>query len=136
MSAYLLTWNPKVFPFENFNKLMESVKLYGDIVSNWSVCSSKPKKGDDFYLMMVGQGKMNGLIGKGKILSEPYLLRKNGRRKYVDVSFQRLEDYKTGNVIEQTILKEVCPGQCWSPQCSGIQIKEEYASLLSHLWKN
>ena len=38
--------------------------------------------------------------------------------------------------IDQDILKSLFPSQHWSPQGSGIQIREEVAPKLKKLWDN
>lgn len=139
MASYLLTWNPNVFAWPFIDEDIVKIDRFRDLdekyILNWSVISSKPAAGDDFYLMVVGFKPVNGIVGLGKICGNAYTLDFQNRRKYVDIEFHKLLNPNKDMIIELPVLESVCPEQLWTPQCSGIRINDEYETFLRSLWK-
>ncbi len=138
MNSFLLTWNPNNFKWDDLKDCIDEVQENGNLFFNWSVCSNKPAAGDWFYLMLVGCSSYNGIIGAGHILSDPYEFgdvmprrRKYGsRRKFVDINFRMLFDPDKELLVENTVLRHFYPEQLWTPQSSGIIIKDHCAEFL------
>ncbi|MEZ8307797.1 McrB family protein [Vibrio splendidus] len=137
MSEYLLTWNPKHFITGGDGN--ESGKLdyeVGDEV-RWSCHSKKPKIGDVVYLIRLGT-ESRGIIARGKVTKESYLDSgwKNPERQTAYIQFE-LEDIRHSceeGLLPMLLLNSAMPDQQWSPQISGILVKNEYEEVLVELW--
>lgn len=111
---YLLTWNPKVYAFEDYEKA-----VYYD----WNTRSKRMEPQDKFFLIKLGCGKKSGIVGFGEILSFPTLVENT---QYIDIKFEFLAKDRTP-VIMLEDLKQRYPYQCWTPQSSGISIDRNVA---------
>ncbi|MEZ9462754.1 AAA family ATPase [Vibrio splendidus] len=137
MSEYLLTWNPKHFITGGDGN--ESGKLdyeVGDEV-RWSCHSKKPKIGDVVYLIRLGT-EPRGIIARGKVTKESYLDSgwKNPEKQTAYIQFE-LEDIRHSceeGLLPMLLLNSAMPEQQWSPQTSGILVKNEYEEILAELW--
>ncbi|MEZ8603116.1 AAA family ATPase [Vibrio splendidus] len=137
MSEYLLTWNPKHFITGGDGN--ESGKLdyeVGDEV-RWSCHSKKPKIGDVVYLIRLG-AEPRGIIARGKVTKESYLDSgwKNPEKQTAYIRFE-LEDIRHSceeGLLPMLLLNSAMPDQQWSPQTSGILVKNEYEEVLVELW--
>lgn len=132
--TYLLTWNPNIYPFQELSEIQKEVQKGRTVSFNWSCRSSKPVPDDTFYLIRLGT-KENAVIMKGSITGYPYLFAsdysgKDKLMRFVDI---RIEQVNLVGVA-QDYLKFICPIQCWSPQSSGILIKETAEKILSSAW--
>jgi hypothetical protein len=146
MSSYLLSWNPDKWRWDNLS--LESGKvLSGEILEEkWSVTkSNKPSIGDKFYLMKVGKHG-RGIIACGIIQSEPYEYAHydddkkdaTSKLKYVRIRFECLVDGNNGNYLATELeLQKINEGhiihQHWTPENSGISIKDEVLSQLEFI---
>ncbi|TCT61576.1 McrB family protein [Vibrio crassostreae] len=138
MSEYLLTWNPKHFITGGDGN--ESGKLdyeVGDEV-RWSCHSKKPKKGDVVYLIRLGT-EPRGIIARGKVTKESYLDSgwKNPEKQTAYIQFE-LEDIRHSceeGLLPMLLLNSAMPDQQWSPQTSGILVKNESKEVLAELWE-
>ena len=141
MSSYLLTWNPKNWPQEEFD---EYFNRYGKGETlRWS-CGTTKKilVGDSFYLLKQGAGS-RGVIGSGSIVSAPYSASHYQAQKavkgvealYVDVEFEYLSHPNTAIPINREELNSLelsCP--IWDAQGSGKTIPPEIEQELTSLW--
>lgn len=130
--TYILTWNPKVFQWDNYEEVVDIVRNRPDECS-WSCRSKKPKENDRFILLMQGMSHKNGIVGVGEILSEPYELPfADYGGRFLDIRFTKMWNYKEDKYILTDDLKKLFPEQCFSPQFSGIRVR---SSILPELWK-
>jgi 5-methylcytosine-specific restriction protein B len=138
MSEYLLTWNPKHFITGGDGD--ESGKLdyeVGDEV-RWSCHSKKPKIGDVVYLIRLGT-EPRGIIARGKVTKESYLDSgwKNPEKQTAYIQFE-LEDIRHSceeGLLPMLLLNSAMPDQQWSPQTSGVLVKNESKEVLAELWE-
>lgn len=99
---------------------------------NWSVSSRKIKAGDGFFLIILGQGDMNGIVAKGEFTTWPYTDR-SWTGSGTDCLFAGIRFTEKG-YIKQKTLKEKMPDQLWSPQSSGISIRSKYTKKLEQMF--
>lgn len=130
--TYILTWNPKVFHWNDYEKVVDNVRNRPDCCT-WSCRSKKPKENDRFILLMQGMGRKNGIVGYGQIISEPYELPfSDFGGRFLDILFIHLSNYKEDKYVLTDDLKKLFPEQCFTPQFSGIRVR---SSILPELWK-
>ena len=143
-NAYLITWNPKKWDFEGgYESFLKTIQSGQSYVEPWTVCSASINKGDVMYLMKLG-GEPRGIIAKGFALDNVHLdkhydsdLANSGVvTKHVNVQFEYACDFDNGFYIDWGTLKEEFPNQNWTPQSSGIRIKEEYIDELDQMWND
>ena len=53
---------------------------------------------------------------------------------YVTGEWDTLLNYKTQEILDVSVLDEICPQQYWHPQASGTRIKDEVLPTLRELW--
>lgn len=139
--AWLLTWNTNNWQWDNYEEICEATKVGNSITDGWTCVSTKPRIGDDIFLMKLGE-QPRGLIGHGSVIRESYedshfdpaKADEGKRSKYIDVAFDRLIDFNKERIITLEELKAKCITQLWSPQGSGIEIKPEVLPDLYALW--
>jgi 5-methylcytosine-specific restriction enzyme A len=72
MSAYLITWSPKRWMWEDLPKRIREIKRKGFCVTDWSCGNNKSiEKGDRLFLLRQGE-EPRGVVGAGWADSEPY----------------------------------------------------------------
>lgn len=139
--AYLLTWNPERWEWSNYKQGCLSTRKGAIVEESWTCTSTQPHINDDVYLMKSGKGT-RGIIAHGKIIKSSYEAphynedeAKEGKTlKRVDVAFDLILGLDEGELLNQKELKKLFPKQLWSPQASGISIKQDYVTELEELW--
>lgn len=139
--AYLLTWNPERWEWSNYKQGCLSTRKGTIVEESWTCTSTQPQINDDVYLMKSGKGT-RGIIAHGKIIKSSYEAphynedeAKEGKTlKRVDVAFDLILGLDEGELLNQKELKKLFPKQLWSPQASGISIKQDYVTELEELW--
>jgi hypothetical protein len=133
MKAYLLTWNPKYFPWEKIGNEREDGM-------EWRSLSKQPRTGDLFFIAAVGGAAKKGVFCSGIVdtLKEdvPDPKNKSGKSNFLvmeKITF--LGNPEKGEVLELEILQEKFPEQQWNPLASGIEIKQECLSGFLQLWE-
>lgn len=138
MNAYLFGWNPVKFKWENLDDDIQTLKVDGKLVDNWSVVSHKNiKPGDRAYIVRLG-AEPKGIFASGTIASLPYPTVKKGRNYYrVDIALDVLLNPVKEPILTFAILKiGILAEQTWSPQASGISIRPYLADELESVWLN
>ena len=139
--AWLITWNKNNWQWDNYLELCEETKNGHSFSDEWACANTNPKIGDEVFLLKLGDHP-RGIIGHG-IVNQPsheadhYDSAKASEgktEKAIGVEFDRLIDYDKEHFITQEELNDRCPGQHWSPQASGIEIKPEVLPELHSLW--
>ena len=131
--TFILTWNPNIFKWDNYEDFVEISKMGFENSMNWSCRSKLPKCGDRFILLMQGMGARNGVVGYGEIIGSPYELPfADWGGRFVDIRVKRMWNYKTDKYVRTGVLTTMFPEQCFKPQFSGIKVK---SSILPDLWK-
>ncbi len=141
-NTYLLTWNPSKWDFEGgYNTFLQSVNNGENPTIEWRAANSSIKKGDTLFLMKLGEPP-RGIILKGIAMSSGHPSKHYEAERAqageminrVDVQFVFAGDYSKGEYIDWSVLKARFPNQNWTPQASGIAIRDEYCDALNELW--
>ena len=142
-NTYLLTWNPSKWDFEGgYNVFLQSVNNGENPIIEWRAANFSIKKGDTLFLMRLGV-QPRGIILKGIAMGNghPSKHYEEGRAKAgeminrVDVKFVSAGDFAKGEYIDWRVLQTRFPNQNWTPQASGIAIRDEYCDALNELWE-
>lgn len=138
-NAFLFAWNPNNWPFNELEQKTEELKKTGKVTVVWSVAAHKKVKvGDRAFICQVGS-KVKGVFAAGYIISEPFLSEHwSGKDKLVPrvlIELEILLNPKMDPILDIEILKkEVSIVQQWTPQSSGIQIRNEIINELEKIW--
>lgn len=138
---FLIVWNQKNWKWEDYKVAAELTKQGIPYKEPWSCNTKQIEVGDRVYLLKLGQDP-KGILASGIVTSEPYdrehwdeEKRNKGKMcPLVDVSFDVILDYETEELLSQELLKRNFPDQHWSPQGSGIVVKQEYVKALEYIW--
>ena len=130
VEALLLSWDSKN-PAWNYKEEYLKVKNGEKSEIDWRTIKKNgvEKKTEIFLIKLVEEPK--GIIAHGHVIKEPYL--ENGRY-YVNVEFDKILDYENEEFLKQEDLALKFPEQDWSPQASGIEIKETILPELREMW--
>ena len=140
--VWLVTWNRNGFEWEDYEEDCEKTKAGQALELSWTCVSTKPVIGDEVFMLKLGDYP-RGIIGHGTVVHESYEAEhydpeKAGRgdqARYIDIKFDCLLNYEKGKILSQEVLNNSCSEQYWSPQGSGIAIKDEVLPELHRLWK-
>ncbi|MBO4866149.1 MAG: AAA family ATPase [Ruminococcus sp.] len=138
VNAWLLTWNPKNFDWENdeeefsLDTMFKTVKSGGGFYIDWRCISTKTKRGDMVYFLKLGT-EPKGIFASGYIIDDSIV---EDNIRYAKVLITKAIDFRKTDIISQQTLKEMFPDQMWSPQGSGISIKTNASKWLFEHWKD
>jgi len=138
MKAYLFGWNPLKFAWEDLDKDIRKLKIFGKLTDNWSVASHKTiKPGDRAYIVRLGL-EPKGIFASGFVASEPYLASRKGRIYHrIDITLDVLLNPDKERILGFDILKSGDLAlQTWAPQASGISIKPQLVDELEGVWQD
>ena len=136
INAWLLAWNPKNYDRENeideysLDTMFKTVKSGGGFYISWRCRSSNIKPGDLVFFIRLGD-EPKDVFASGYIID--YSVVKNGTR-CAEVLITKAIDFRTNDILSQQMLENQFPEQEWSPQGSGISIKQEAAEWLIENW--
>ena len=130
VKGLLLVWNSANSDW-NYKEACLKVKNGEKSEIDWRTIKKNgvEKKTEIFLIKLVEEPK--GIIAHGHVIKEPYL--ENGRY-YVNVEFDKILDYENEEFLKQEDLALKFPEQDWSPQASGIEIKETILPELREMW--
>ncbi|MBN2892968.1 MAG: HNH endonuclease [Bacteroidales bacterium] len=139
-NAFLFAWNPDNWKWIDLEKNLEELKNTGKVTLKWSCIShNKVRPGDRAFLIRLGVNP-KGLIGSGKVISEPFLSPHWGDKDKdvhrVLIEFDVLIDAEKEQILLLENLKNKLKNQNWTPQSSGISIKNEIIPELEKEWFN
>ncbi len=138
---WLLSWNPENWEWKNYDDFCRKTKSGGTHIEPHTCHSTKPRIGDEVFLMKTGKKEPKGIIAHGTVVKESYTAphydsdkaEQGVTKAYIDASYDCILNYKTEPILDIKTLKDNLPKQDWSPQSSGIEIKENIEQLLK-LW--
>ncbi|MFA0531598.1 McrB family protein [Vibrio breoganii] len=137
MSVYLLTWNPKHFSTGGEGSKSGTLEYTHGQEVRWSCHSQQPNIGDTVYLIRVGI-EPRGIVAKGVVSKESYLAEHwsdaSKQKRYIDFKLEGLRSNCEQGLLPMMLLQGAMPDQKWSPQTSGIEIRQEYCETLSEFW--
>ncbi|MCX5870944.1 MAG: HNH endonuclease [Deltaproteobacteria bacterium] len=135
MSAYLYTWNPNKWDWNDQQDAIYRVNNGDQYDIYWSCGVTKRIEiGDLFFLMRLGV-EPKGIIGCGYVSSQPYSLPHWDEQKAAegksalrtDLLFKALSE---NPIVSLTYLEEKYPKRKWTPQAGGLSIPDEIAKEL------
>jgi hypothetical protein len=136
VKAYLFGWNPTKFEWAGLDEDIKKLAATGKLEDNWSVISHKSiQPGDRAYIVRLGV-EPKGIFASGAIASEAYPAFRNGRHYYrITVALDVLLNPDKEPILTLDILRTGdLAKQNWTPQASGISIKQELADELEGVW--
>lgn len=140
--AWLLTWNPDNWNWENYDEACISTKDGETVVVPWTCSSKQPIVGDEIFLIKTGK-QPRGIIAHGRVAKAPYEAPHYDPEKaaagvvsgHIDAEYDWIQNYENEVLLLQDDLKVKFPEQQWSPMGSGIEIRNEYISDIRKMWK-
>lgn len=145
MKSWLLTWNPKRWPWSeglySFEEMKQEFDQLGFTISKWTCGVTKSiQEGDKVYLIRLGT-EPRGIIARGIALSQVFsgthwnasAAGKAREANRIFVKFDRLCNSKNDVLIEFPKLKALSDTFCWSSQSSGISVPNHIALDLDRL---
>ena len=142
MKAYLLTWNMDKWDgwLGGFNNLIQMLNKGESYCVEWTVSNTNIQEGDTIFLMKTGSNQ--GIIAKGIAASGVHLFPHRDKEKaekgimspHITAKFMEALDYESGKHIPLDLLRERFPKQNWTPQASGIIIRDQYLDDFCDLW--
>lgn len=146
MKTWLLTWNPKKFPWndpvQSFEELRVEIEQIGYTFLKWTVGVNKSiKKGDRIFLMRLGI-EPKGIIASGHAITPVFegthwdeSRRQIGRKaRRIYIKLDKMEDFSKGSLVHLTELQTISSRFKWTAQSSGVEIPTQTAEILEHLW--
>ena len=131
IEALLLSWNPENLDW-NYKEAYLKVKNGEKYEIDWRTSRKNGvEEKTEVFLIKLGDEEPKGIIAHGHVTEEPYL---EGERYYVNVEFDKILDYENEEILKQEDLMLKFPEQKWSPQASGIEIKETILPELKEMW--
>ena|SRR5437868_1028484 len=137
MAAFLLTWNPRVYPWRDLRADIRKLQKSGIFHGDWSCARSKRiRKGDRVFLLRQGVPP-RGIVASGWTTSDwyegPGWRSKGVPCNYIDIAFDVLLDAGSGPILPREALPR---GMYWDTQVSGTTIPERPARELEKLWRS
>jgi hypothetical protein len=140
MAAFILTWNPDEWPFDenDYQRAIESTAAGHVTQDAWSVGNrlSGINPGDRAFLLR--QHRDRGLVASGEFTSEVYQDRhwngSNRAANYAEVQWDNLVPVDDRLPIEE--LKRRVPAVSWDRlQASGVRLREDAPMAVERLWE-
>jgi len=136
--TFLLTWNPDIWPYDDWQNDYEEISSGGRVPGGWSVGSRRKgiQPGDRAFLLRQGKGA-RGIVASGWFTSEVYQDRHfNDPGKlanYADVEWDAMVD--VDDPLPTADLKEQVTEIKWDFILgSGFPVEETPASTIEDLW--
>ena len=130
IEALLLSWNPENLDW-NYKEAYLKVKNGEKYEIDWRTSRKNGvEEKTEVFLIKLGE-EPKGIIAHGHVTEEPYL---EDERYYINVEFDKILDYENEEFLKQEDLVLKFPEQKWSPQASGIEIKETILPELKEMW--
>jgi 5-methylcytosine-specific restriction protein A len=140
MKAYLLTYNPAIWTWENIDDEIRMLQEKGSVETEWDCFTKSPEEGDIFFIVAVGlQSQKKGVFCSGivkelqKNVSSLINHKKNTNRIIGSIDF--LLNPNTDDILEMGYLQKHFPGQLWNPRSCGIAIKDKCVDELLDSWE-
>ena len=138
--AYLLTWNPELFPFSDIEDRISEVEHEGFTQFGWSLGVRRHVSvGDRVFLMR--QGDHPGLVGSGRITGDPTTLphfnpeKAAAGKTYVRVPVRWEALSREPNVGIETLDKQFHKQRLWRTQAGGVRIDPDLVVWLDEIWR-
>ncbi len=145
MATYLITWNPAVWSWPEYESTAREIAMEGPQEFRWSLGGGKQvKAGDRLFLLRQGV-EPKGIVGSGSAVGDwfadahflPERAAAGERTTYAIVRFDRLVDgtASPGSVLPVSTLNTLIPGLNTNVQQSGTRISEDIALAVEQMWQ-
>ncbi|PWJ70526.1 dynein-related subfamily AAA family protein [Ruminococcaceae bacterium R-25] len=140
-SSWLLTYNPEEFPYEDYEQHRIETLNGNPPTVQWLCKSKQPLLGDRVYLLRLGNVETNGIIASGYVTRVSYQAphynpqAHPGNVSHIEFVYDIMLEQNSDDYLKQSDLRAAFPEQDWSPQGSGIEVKEFYKDRLERAWK-
>jgi len=134
MATYLLTWNPTVWqPMQGWVEICAEIANGGTYREGWRTANHGIQSGDRVFISRVGKPP-RGIFASGYAEGVPYLetnpdTRDENRRR-VPIRITRILNPETDQILSTSDL----PKFPWTPQASGILIRDNIPQALESAW--
>lgn len=100
--VWLISWNIDKWHWKNYKQACIDTISGHKVIDNWSCANTRPKIGDDVFLIKLGS-LPRGIIGHGHVIKgsynaesfDPKKAAEGVKNAHIDVEFDRLIDYET-----------------------------------------
>ena len=143
-SAYILTWNPIRWPWNELPGLASRLARGEAVSTRWSTGNTRQiAEGDRLYLLRQGV-EPRGLIGSGLAASDVYeeehwdsnRAKAGDLANYVDIRFDVLLDPDRAAPLSPSSMADPSlQAMNWSPQSSGVRVPEAAIEPLERVWR-
>ena len=131
VKGLLLIWNPENADW-NYKEACLKVKNGEKSEMVWRTSrKNRVEEKTEVFLIKLGDEEPKGIIAHGHVMEESYL---KDERYYINVEFDKILDYENEEILKQEDLMLKFSEQKWSPQASGIEIKETILPELRKMW--
>ncbi|MEW8063547.1 MAG: AAA family ATPase [Candidatus Thiodiazotropha endolucinida] len=142
--SWLFSWNPSNWEWESIANDRDATHEGKTVTHRWGCANQDASTGDKAFLVRTGEPP-KGIIAIGNVVSDPYeaphwdeAKAEQGKLyRYVDVAFSRIQDPLQNDpyITEADLERITVDKQEWSPQASGIEIKQRSAGILEKVWE-
>lgn len=133
-STYLLTWNPKLWAWDD---IAETARSCPGARTRWSAVHHGIQPGDRLFLTRVGAAP-KGILGCARAVSTtheaPHWSEPDKTARYVDLEWERILVPDVEPLLALETLKGIDPDFPWTPMASGITIPADVAARLEVEW--
>lgn len=142
MSAWLVTWNPQLYPWPDFAQDLAELNQKGYVDFGWSCGKTRRiQAGERIWLLRLGP-RPRGIFGQGTALTAPVegpsWRDPNRTQMSLEIRWTALLDAHTEQVVlPQEFLKShpLLGRQNWSPQGSGVSLPDQINVELEKVWR-
>ncbi len=141
MAAYLLTWNPDLWPWPELADNIRAIREHGHVDRRWSCGTTRGiTRGDRVFLMRQAV-EPRGIVAAGTVLADPcpgdhWEEEKRGKATawFVRVRFDTIADPRRDRILPRALLLQEFGRLPWDGRPSGRTIPPEVVPELERLW--
>jgi len=135
--AFLLTWNPRVYPWSDLRADIGKLRRRGVLRCDWSCAPSRQIRCRD-RVFILRQGKEpRGIVASGRAVSDwyegPGWRHPGAPCNYVDLELDTLLDAEREPILPREALPA---GMYWGTKSSGVRIAAAAARKLEKMWRS
>lgn len=140
--TYLLTYNPKIWTWDDHEDFLETVRTEGVFEGQWSTGRRTQRIGPGDRVFLLRQGiEPRGIIASGEVVSTVYQeanWRADGTQwlaNYVDIDWDAAVPLDAPLPLDALFAAAPdAPKKVWEPQSGGTLLAEEHAPAAWRLW--
>ena len=141
MKAWLLTYNPDNWTWPNFEADVADAKSGKHVIHDWQCASKQVEIGDRVFITQTGN-KARGIFASGHVKigshDAPHYNAEKASQgvvtPHIEIDLDWILNPTSEKIINTDVLNSKIPNQTWSPQNSGISIKDDAFFKLEMMW--